>query len=63
MLVRNPNFVPSSTADIAVLTSYINPIAGASFDQIRLDVVPLSNKTDAELHQIAVDSGFIVEGD
>ncbi len=56
----NQNFVPSSPGDIAVLQAYMNPLADSTFADIRLNVVPLSALSDAELQQVCQDAGFQV---
>lgn len=59
-LVTNPDFKPSKEADRTALAAFLDGKADADFDAIRAGVASLKNKTDGEIHQIAIDAGLDV---
>lgn len=63
MRVVDPNFVPSSQADIALMNAALQGVQFVTFADLRANVVQFATLEDGELSQIALDAGFIVDED
>ena len=58
--IINPNFVHSSADEIDAMQTAMSGYASRTLDEIRSASALLADKEDGELHQIALDSGYLM---
>lgn len=62
MKIINRSFKASSQAQRDALSAYLAGKPQATGAEVRANVAALAASTDGELHQVAIDAGFVVEG-